>query len=178
MTAKKTAPAALSAAPRVRELRPAECLALLQRHSVGRLAFSFHDRVDISPIHYVYSMGWIFARTSHGAKLETIQHVPWVALEVDEETSPVEWQSVVVHGTVYTVERNGGPTEAKLWSRGIELLRRIVPGTGSDDDPVPFRSVVFGIHVDSMTGRKAMPAKAARPRRDRAGAPHPRAGGS
>ncbi len=173
MTAKKTAPAIALGAPRVRELRPDECLALLQRRSVGRLAFSFHDRVDITPIHYVYSLGWIFARTSHGAKMETIQHVPWVALEVDEETSPVEWESVVVHGTVYTMERNGGITEAKLWSRGIELLRRIVPGTGSEDDPVPFRSVVFGIHVDSMTGRKATPAKPQRARRRPDGAARP-----
>ena len=25
----------------------------------------------------------------------------------------------------------------------------------AEDDPVPFRSVVFGIHVDSITGREA-----------------------
>ena len=126
--------------PRIREMRPASCLALLRRHAVGWLAFSFHDRVDITPIHYVYSDGWLFARTSHGA------------------TGVFDWRSVVVRGAVYTLERDAGPTETKLWRRGIELLQRIVAGTGSDNDPVPFRTLVFGIHIDSMTGRMSSSA--------------------
>lgn len=146
------------ATPRIREMRPASCLALLRRQTVGRMAFSFHDRVDITPIHYVYSEGWLFARTSHGAKMTTIQHVPWVALEVDEVRSVFDWQSVVVHGTVYMMERDAGPTEARLWSKGIKLLQRLVPGTGTDDDPVPFRTLVFGIHASSMSGRKSSTA--------------------
>jgi nitroimidazol reductase NimA-like FMN-containing flavoprotein (pyridoxamine 5'-phosphate oxidase superfamily) len=144
------------AAPHITEMSAATCLALLRRHSVGRMAFSFHDRVDITPIHYVYSDGWLFARTSHGAKMTTLQHAPWVAFEVDEFDGVFDWRSVVVHGTAYTVERDGSATEARLWSRGIELLRRIVPETGTDDDPVPFRTLVFGIHVDAMTGRKCV----------------------
>lgn len=139
--------------PRIREMRLASCHALLRRGVVGRLAFSFHDRVDITPIHYIFSDGWLFARTSHGAKMTTIQHVPWVAFEVDEVEGVFDWRSVVVHGTAHTMERDGGPREARLRHRGIGLLQRIVPGTGSDDDPVPFRSLVFGIHVDTMTGR-------------------------
>lgn len=144
--------------PRIREMRPASCLALLRRHAVGWLAFSFHDRVDITPIHYVYSDGWLFARTSHGAKMTTIRHTPWVAFGVDEVTGVFDWRSVVVRGAVYTLERDAGPTETKLWRRGIELLQRIVAGTGSDNDPVPFRTLVFGIHVDSMTGRMSSSA--------------------
>ena len=146
------------APPRIRKMRPASCLALLRRHVVGRLAFSFHDRVDITPIHYIFCDGWLFARTSHGAKMTTIRHMPWVAFEVDEVSGVFDWRSVVVHGTVYTMERDGGPTEARLWRTGIELLQRIVPGTGSDDDPVPFRSLVFGIHVDSIAGRASSSA--------------------
>lgn len=146
------------ASPLIREMRPASCVALLRRHVVGRLAFSFHDGVDITPIHYIYSDGWLFARTSHGAKMTTIRHVPWVAFEVDEVQGVFDWRSVVVHGTVYTMERDGGPTEARLWSKGIALLQRIIPGVGSDDDPVPFRTLVFGIHVESMTGRMSSSA--------------------
>jgi hypothetical protein len=49
----------------------------------------------------------------------------------------------------------------------MELLKRIVPETGTPDDPVPFRTVVFGIHVDTISGRSSSRAHAssrARPR--------------
>ena len=139
--------------PKIRKMSAASCLALLRHESVGRMAFSFHDRVDITPIHYVYANKWLFARTSHGEKMMTIAHAPWVALEVDEVNGVFEWKSVVVHGTVYLAERDGGPVEARRWRTGIELLKRIVPGTGTTHDPVAFRSLVFGIHVDSLSGR-------------------------
>ena len=151
--ARKDETPATPKAPRIRELRPQECLALIKRHAVGRMAFSFHDRVDITPIHYAYCDGWLFARTSHGAKMTTIRHAPWVGFEVDEVGGVFDWRSVVVHGTVYVMERDGGATEVALWSKGIATLRRIIPETGADNDPVPFRTLVFGIHIDSMTGR-------------------------
>jgi hypothetical protein len=118
--------------PHITAMSEAACHALLQRHAVGRMAYSFHDRVDITPIHYVFADGWLFARTSHGAKMTTIEHAPWVAFEVDEIDS------------VFDTEH---------WRRGVELLRRIVPATGTEDDPVPYRTLVFGIFVDSITGR-------------------------
>lgn len=154
MTSNRRAPSA----PRIRSLRQSECLAIIRRRNVGRLAFSFHDRVDIVPIHYAYSGGWLFARTSHGAKMTTIAHAPWVAFEVDEVHDVFNWKSVVVHGTIYTVERDAGRPEARLWAAGIEALRAVVPETGTADDPVPERSLVFGIHIDRMTGRAARPA--------------------
>ena len=158
-----TAPLATApASPHIRDLSASSCLALLRREIVGRMAFSFRDRVDITPIHYVYADGWVFARTSHGAKMTTIAHSPWVALEVDEVKDVFEWKSVVLHGTVYLAERNAGPTEARRWLTGIELLRRIVPATGTSLDPVAFRSLVFGIHVESVTGRISTLAGASR----------------
>jgi len=153
--------------PRIVTMRAADCLALLERHTVGRMAYSHRNRVDIAPIHYVYSDGWVFARTSDGAKMTTLRHVPWVAFEVDEIDGVFDWKSVVVHGTVYRMARDGAPGEAKLWSKGMELLKRIVPETGTPDDPVPFRTVIFGIHVDTISGRSSARSRTpsrARPR--------------
>lgn len=70
--------------PTFRPLDRPEMEALLARNHVGRLAFSFHDRVDIEPIHYVYADGVLYARTSPGHKLTTLAHHRWVALEADE----------------------------------------------------------------------------------------------
>ena len=150
-------------APVIRTMRPASCLALLRRNAVGRIAFSFRDRVDITPIHYVHSGGWLFARTSHGAKMTIMRHSPWVAFEVDEVDTLFDWRSVVVHGTVYTMAPDAGRTEVALWERGVAALRQLIPETASADDPVPYRSLVFGIHIDSMTGRSSTSSGAPRP---------------
>lgn len=139
--------------PRISEMTADACHALLKHHHVGRMAYCFHDRVDIVPIHYVYSDGWLFARTSHGRKMDTLAHAPWAAFEVDEIDDAFDWRSVVVHGTVHSMEREGSPMDAEHWARGIELLREIVPETGTDDDPVPFRDLVFGIYAQTVTGR-------------------------
>ena len=146
-------PAVSRRPPRIVTMTPDACRALLMRHHVGRMAFSFHDRVDIAPIHYVFSDGWVFARTSHGAKMEVLAHAPWVAFEVDEIDGVFDWRSVVAHGTVHTMEREGNASDREHWASGIELLRQVVPETGTADDPVPYRSLVFGIYVHSVTGR-------------------------
>lgn len=90
--------------PTFRSLTRAECDALLARNYVGRLAFSFHDRVDIQPIGYVYEAGWIFGRTSEGAKLTTLEHNRWLAFEVDEVRGPFDWTSVVVQGSFHRID--------------------------------------------------------------------------
>jgi nitroimidazol reductase NimA-like FMN-containing flavoprotein (pyridoxamine 5'-phosphate oxidase superfamily) len=134
-------------------MRRDACVKLLERHAVGRMAYSFHDRVNITPIHYIFADGWIYARTSRGEKMTTIRHSPWVAFEVDEVDGIFDWRSVVALGTVYAIEPGGSRMDVARWSRGVEQLRRLIPETASEADPVPFRTIVFGIHIDSLTGR-------------------------
>ena len=57
-----------SSAPAFRDLDCNEIEAMLKEHSYGRLAFSFRDRVDIEPIHYVYEDGWLICRTAPGTR--------------------------------------------------------------------------------------------------------------
>lgn len=128
---------------------------LLATSHVGRIAFSFHDRVDIEPIGYVYDDGWIYCRTSPGTKVTTLEHHPWVAFEVDEVKGPFDWRSVVVHGTFYRFEPDGPPSERPRYERALKLFRETLPATLTPHDPVPFRSVVGGIYCDSMVGRVA-----------------------
>ena len=99
------------------ELTRDEAVDLLTRNHVGRLAFSFHDRVDIEPISYVFSGDWVYARTAPGTKLAIVQHHPWVAFEVDEIRSRVDWRSVVVHGTIYFIDAEPRGRSTRLRSR-------------------------------------------------------------
>jgi uncharacterized protein len=143
--------------PRFRKLTPGESRALLRRNSVGRMAFSFHNRVDIVPIHYVYSGDWLYGRTSLGPKLITLRHSQWVGFEVDEVKALFEWKSVVVHGGLYLLEPDGPASERAARRRAITLLRSLLPDTLRASDPVPFRDIIFRIHAGEMSGRAAEP---------------------
>jgi len=148
-----------AATPKFRDLSQRAMNDLLGRNHVGRLGFSFHDQVDIRPIHYVYQDGWLFGRTSPGDKLLTLRHNQWVAFEVDEITGPFDWQSVIVRGTFYRVENEGNEHDRRLFARAMNAVRQLAPAALTDDDPVPFRTELFGISIDSMTGRSCSTGK-------------------
>ena len=139
--------------PVFRELDDDECVALLARNHVGRIAFSYHDHVDIEPIHYVYDEGWIYGRTGDGTKLRTLAHNRWVAFETDEVTAIFDWQSVVAKGALYILEADG--PRGTEYERALEVLRTFMPETLGEGDPVPGRTAIFRIHADQLTGRAA-----------------------
>jgi nitroimidazol reductase NimA-like FMN-containing flavoprotein (pyridoxamine 5'-phosphate oxidase superfamily) len=137
------------------ELTRAEAEALLVRHHVGRIAFSFKDRVDIEPIHYVFADDALYGRTTPGTKLTILAHSPWVAFEVDEIDGPFDWRSVVAKGTVYFPERGGSKEMQEAYDHAISVIRSAFPPAFTDEDPVPERSILFRLHLDSMEGRAA-----------------------
>jgi hypothetical protein len=136
--------------PVIRSLKGDETQALLARNNVGRLAFAFHDRVDIEPIHFVYEAPWIFGRTSAGAKLLTLAHNQWCAFETDEVRGPFDWESVVVKGPF---SPQNSPMASWDYGRALAALRRLFPFTLTTDDPTPHRDIVFGVHASEISGR-------------------------
>jgi nitroimidazol reductase NimA-like FMN-containing flavoprotein (pyridoxamine 5'-phosphate oxidase superfamily) len=130
-------------------------LALLERHHLGRLAFAFKDRVDIEPISYVYADGWLYLRTSHGTKLTTVSHHPYVAFEVDEIQDAMHWSSVVARGTIYFLDPDRSETDAAEFAHAVEVLRTANGRLLTPDDPAPHRRSLFRIHIDEITGRAA-----------------------
>lgn len=145
--------------PEFYEMAHGDAIALLVRHNVGRLAFSFHDRVDVEPISYVYDNGWLYGRTSPGTKLKTVQHSPWVAFEVDEIESRFDWKSVVVHGTIYFLDPDGGDRERESYAEALELLRTLDAEILTPADATPQRSTLFRLHADAIIGRAARSAE-------------------
>lgn len=137
----------------IRELDRQEIDEVLSRNGVGRVGFSWRDRVSIEPLGYVYSDGWIWGRTAPGEKLITVRHNYWVAFEVDEVEGPYDWRSVLVHGGFYQLAPDGHREEREIYQRGLELLRDSAPETLRPEDPVPFRTVLFRIAVQEATGR-------------------------
>ena len=141
--------------PVFRDLSRAESEEILGRNHVGRLAYAHAARVDIEPLNYVYADGWIYCRTSRGAKVAIIEHQRWVAFEVDEVKALFDWRSVVVRGAVYFLDANSPPIDQHSFAHGIALLRALVADADTGQDPVAFRHIVMRIHVDEITGRAA-----------------------
>lgn len=142
------------------ELDRAACEALLARQYVGRLAFTFRDRVDIEPIHYVYADNRLYGRTQRGTKVHVVAHHPWVAFEVDEVEAMFDWRSVVLHGRITFPDPDGTTPEQKLFARGVEVFRQLVPSAFDEGDPTPARDLLFVIDVHEMTGRSATSGRA------------------
>ncbi len=129
--------------------------AMLLRNKVGRIGFSFHDRVDIQPIHYIYERGWLYGRTSEGDKISTLKQNQWVAFEVDEISDLFDWRSVVIHGSFWIIHPRGSPRAEEVWAKAVQLVTRIVPGALMENDPVAFRQTLFRIAVSDIRGREA-----------------------
>lgn len=136
--------------PIIRALSGTEAEALLVDNSVGRIAYSHHDRVDVEPIHYVYAAPWIYGRTSAGAKLLTLAHNQWCAFETDRVRGLFDWESVVVKGPF---SPHNSPHAGWDYDVALAALRRLLPATLTDSDPSPHRDIVFGIHASEISGR-------------------------
>lgn len=145
----------MSQTPQFAVLARAECDALLATEQVGRLAFTFRDRVDIEPVHYVYRDGWIYGRTQLGTKVSILAHHPWVAFEVDHVTALFTWRSVVVHGRIEFPDPDGSAQDQARYADGVNAFRTLVPDAFTTQDPTPARDLIFLLPVDEITGRSA-----------------------
>lgn len=139
----------------IRKLGRDEIEEIIKRNNVGRLAFSFHDRADIEPIHYIYEHGWLYGRTSEGEKLSILEHNQWIAFEIDEVNDLFDWRSVVIHGSFWIIHPQGSPRAEELWAKAATLVASIVPGALTENDPVSFRHTLFRIAVGDAQGREA-----------------------
>jgi uncharacterized protein len=139
--------------PSFRTLSRSEIDELLSSQNVGRIGYTFRDRVDIEPINYVFRDGWIYLRTALGSKLTTLTRHPWVAFEVDVVEGTFDWRSVVVHSTVYEVTPGGTESQNASYDLAVEVLRTLIPETLTRKDPVPGRTVILRMKVDEVSGR-------------------------
>ena len=131
------------------------CEELLVRNSLGRMAVSFQDRVDIQPLNYVYQDRWIFGRTSESATLSALRHNRWVAFQVDEVQDAWNWVSVVVRGGIHLLGEGGGEKDQRLYQEASDALRELMPNGAEESDLAPYRAVLFGLAPHEISGRSA-----------------------
>ena len=147
--------------PVIGELSREEIDSILARNHVGRIGYARANRIDIRPVHYVYSDGWIYGRTSHGEKFDVLSGSAYqwwpVVFEVDEVEELYRWRSVLVHGGFYVLSREGTASDHQTWQNALDILRTLVPAALRADDPLPLRTILFRIAVQEAAGREAIP---------------------
>jgi len=136
--------------PTMRELSREEIHALLGRSHVGRLAYAVHNNVDVAPVPYVYENSWVYGRITPGMRLAASTQHRFVAFEVDEVVSPVEWRSAVVRGALYLLLPEGAAPDRQAYERARALLDASLPAAG--DAEAAASPALFRIPAYNATG--------------------------
>ena len=71
-----------------------------------------------------------------------------------------DWRSVVVRGTIYFHDPERDVYERGAYDAAVELLRSVDADALTESDLTPQRQVVFRIHADEITARRAAPGSA------------------
>jgi hypothetical protein len=148
----------------VNEMTEKQCGAFLASAFLGRLGCSLDNQPYVVPIYFAYEPGYIYVLSTFGRKVEWMRANPKVCIEVDEIENPSQWTSVIANGRYqelpepqYTDEReharkllesHSGWWQNALGERQLRLGDELI-------DPLFFR-----IHVDSMTGLRAVDSSA------------------
>jgi nitroimidazol reductase NimA-like FMN-containing flavoprotein (pyridoxamine 5'-phosphate oxidase superfamily) len=144
----------------VHELTDAECLEVLSRSQVGRLACSFEQQPYIVPTNFAFDGRFIYAFTTLGQKVEWMRANPLVCFEVDEVRSRSRWTSIIIFGRYEELLDEPDFEKDRLQAYAC-LSEQTVwwePAYIAQDHRVnqhSLRPIFFRIHINKMTGRRA-----------------------
>jgi nitroimidazol reductase NimA-like FMN-containing flavoprotein (pyridoxamine 5'-phosphate oxidase superfamily) len=132
---------------------------VLERVPVARLGCASDNQPYVVPIHFAYDGQFIYVFSTVGKKIEWMRANPKVCVQTDIH-SEGEWVSVIVNGRYeelteprYTAERKHANTllaQRYDWWLNALAHRRMTLGDSS------IEPLFFRIHIDSMTGLRAI----------------------
>jgi uncharacterized protein len=147
----------------INEMTAEECIAFLERASLGRLGCSLEDQPYVVPIHFAYENGCMYVFSTFGQKVKWMRSNPKVCVQTDEIQNPSEWTSMVVYGEYeelpepqYTAERkHASSLLAKRYHWWLNALGERQLRVGENFiEPLFFR-----ICIQSMSGLRATDEK-------------------
>jgi uncharacterized protein len=128
----------------------AEAFRLLSICRVRRLGCVYEDGPYVVPINYVFDGESIFIHSLRGRKLETLQTNPRACLQVDEISTPYQWQSVIAYGVFEEL------SDSSERDRAARLILKRFPNlTPVESMPVhdgESSVIIFRLRVREVTG--------------------------
>ncbi|MCI0337721.1 MAG: pyridoxamine 5'-phosphate oxidase family protein [Acidobacteria bacterium] len=144
------------------ELTDIECIKVLTRLGLGRLACSHNNQPYVVPIYFAYRQRYLYSFATLGQKIEWMRANPRVCVEADEIINHHHWMSVVVQG--HYEELPDTPEWKAQRILAHELLQHRAmwwePAyvvTAHLDATAELIPIYYRIHIDHVTGRRAMP---------------------
>ena len=143
----------------IHELTRAECLEVLHRVTVARLACVRDSQPYIVPVSFYFNHAdmSLYSFSTLGQKIRWMRENPRVCVELDEIIDRLQWTTVVING-VYEEIRNA-PDAARVQERALKLFESQpnwwLPGTATlPKEPAHDTPVVYRIRVANMSGRR------------------------
>jgi len=146
----------------IQNMTAQESRIFLGRIGMGRLGCSRSNQPYVIPIYFAYEGDRLFGFSTFGQKIDWMRANPLVCVEADEVFSHNNWRSVVVlgrfeeltdkpeHDDIRRTAQNALENRAMWWQTAFaasQLRRKSKP-------PSP---VFYCIHIDDITGHKALP---------------------
>jgi nitroimidazol reductase NimA-like FMN-containing flavoprotein (pyridoxamine 5'-phosphate oxidase superfamily) len=146
---------------RIIEISQEECMELLERVSIGRLACSLDDQPYIVPVAFSYERDSIYIFSTMGKKIEWMRQNPKVCLQADEIENRSNWTSVVVTGTYLELSETQYPAQREhaleQLAQYAEWWRTPLAQRREQTSDLAIKPVFFRIDVTSMSGLRGMP---------------------
>jgi uncharacterized protein len=141
----------------IHELSREECLDVLKRITLGRLACVQDGQPYIVPVFFNVDGAYLYSFATVGQKIRWMRTNPLVCLEVEEIVHQHHWTTVLAFGTYE--ELTDSAEHAAARRRAQELFagrdRWWEPATGKTGSSEHHAAVLYRIQVDRLTGRRA-----------------------
>jgi len=147
----------------IKELTREECLDLLDRAHLGRLACAHESQPYVVPIYFAYDNDYLYSFSTVGQKIEWMLDNPKVCVETDEVTNSRQWLSVIVLGRYEELPDTPEWQPARAYAhRKLEQRNPIwwEPGyakTLLHDTERPLMPSFYRIRIVQVTGHRASP---------------------
>jgi uncharacterized protein len=143
---------------RVQELSKAECLEVLARAQVGRLACTKGDEPYVVPIYVAFDGRDVYGFSTLGQKIIWMRENPRVCLEVEEIADGRHWTTVLVSGRYEELsrpheDRGGLATAEALFAQRPAFWFPGAAKVGPHEHGSP---VLYRIAVERLSGRRAV----------------------
>ena len=146
----------------MKDLDKKECLELLQKNYVGRVAYTASDRAEIVPITYFYDPEHhaITSYSGMGSKITAMRDHKEVSFQVDEIESLDHWKSVLLHGEYEELSGLSAKQQLHRFAEGVKKLIEKKDGHSAkyieefsskeSEDTIP---IVYRIKITEFKGK-------------------------
>lgn len=123
-------------------LNPDEIDAVFRAGTIGRIGYSEHGKMHITPLAYAYDGNAVYCYSAEGTKLQAMRKDPHVCFEVDLIENFSNWRSVTAWGLFELLE---GAEALKALELLSLRMRTTAQAEGGDPHTFVTRTHQFGV---------------------------------